>query len=79
MVEAGLSVRESGDGRSAFEFRDDETMLRQMTAAGGVERVTRAVGEQAERRTLLEAMEAFRTADGGYRLENAWHVAVASP
>ena len=79
LSEAGLTVRETGDGRSAFEFPDDETMLRQMTAAGGIVRVTREVGEEAVRSTLLEAMKPFRTPARGYRLENSWHWALATP
>lgn len=79
MSEAGLTVLESGDGRTAFEFPDDATMLRQMTAAGGMVRVVRAVGEDAVRRTLLEVMQRFRTAEGGHRLENAWRCVVSTP
>jgi SAM-dependent methyltransferase len=77
IAEAGLNVRESGDGHSTFEFPDTTTMLRQMTAAGGMVRVARAVGEDVVRRTLLDVMERFQTPVGGYRLENEWHFVIA--
>ena len=78
MAGVGLDVEESSDHQSAFEFPDDETMLRQMCAAGGMVRAIREVGEDAVRRALWEAMEQFRVAGGGYRLENPWHLAVAT-
>lgn len=78
MQEVGLHVRESSDHRSAFVFPDEETMLRQICSAGGTVRVIREVGEDAVRRALLEAMDQFRGDDGGYRLDNAWHLALAS-
>jgi SAM-dependent methyltransferase len=77
MAEAGLTVDEAAEGRSSFEFSDSDTMLRQLTAAGGMVRVARLVGEDAVRGRLLDAMEQFRTSAGGYRLENAWRVVVA--
>ena len=77
MTEAGLEVMESSDHDSAFEFADEETMLRQMTSAGGMVRVIREVGEDAVRQALSEVMEGFRTGGGGYRLENPWHLVIA--
>jgi ubiquinone/menaquinone biosynthesis C-methylase UbiE len=78
VAEAGLVVRESVDGRSSFDFPDRETMLRQMASAGGVVRIARVAGEGAVRSTLTEAMEPFRAPAGGYRLENDWHIVVAT-
>jgi SAM-dependent methyltransferase len=77
MTEAGMVVREAGDLTSMFEFPDSDTMVRQMTAAGGIVRVARIVGDDAVRSTLLDAMERFRTSAGTYRLENACRVVIA--
>jgi len=78
MVEAGLEVTESSDHDSAFEFPDEETMLNQLTSAGGMVRVIHEVGEDAVREALRAVMEQFRTDLGGYRLENPWRLVVAS-
>lgn len=77
-VAAGLTVRTSGDRRSAFEYPDDETMLRGILSSGGAVRVSRIAGETAVRCVVLETMQQFRTAAGGYRLENDWHYVVAA-
>ncbi|HXG75639.1 MAG TPA: class I SAM-dependent methyltransferase [Gaiellaceae bacterium] len=77
-AEAGLSVRESGQERMAFAWPDEARMLRELTSAGGVVRVARAVGDERVQEVLLEAMQPFRAAGGGYRLENAWRYVVAS-
>jgi len=82
VLEAAMSAADLGGfethvGRLSLEFIDDEEMLDQMTSAGGTIRVVRAVGEERAREALLEAMQEFRTDDGGYRLVNAWRLVVA--
>jgi SAM-dependent methyltransferase len=74
---AGLAPREAYDVRWAYVYEDDAALLRGMLAAGGI-------GEAAGERegeigaALLEVLAPFRTADGGYRLENQWHTLVAT-
>lgn len=74
---AGLTPGESYDVRWAYVYDDDEALLRGMLAAGGVgDAAGEREGEVAA--ALLEALARFRTADGGYRLENEWHTLVAT-
>lgn len=78
LAEAELTARESVDGRVAFEFADAGEMLRQMSSAGGTVRAISVLGDDAVQRALLEAMEPFRTPEGGYRLRNAWRLVVST-
>ena len=74
---AGLTPGEAYDVSWAFVYEDDEAMLRGMLSAAGV---GDAAGddEPALRAGLLEALAPFRTARGGYHLENEWHTLVAT-
>jgi SAM-dependent methyltransferase len=75
--EAGLAPERTFDVSWAFEYPDDDALARAMLAPGGV---MAAVGESREdevRRAILDALAPYRVPDGGYRLENEWHVLVA--
>ena len=37
-----------------------------------------AVGERPVREAIVEGLEPYRTASGGYRLTNEWHTLIAS-
>lgn len=79
VAEAGLQLEVSGVGTLAFEWADRETMLRGLTSAGGMVRISRAIGEEPLQAAVVSVMERFRTAGGGYRLQNEWRYALASP
>ena len=49
-----------------------------MLSAGGVGDAAGPAHEPELRAGLLEALAPFRTAGGGYRLENEWHTLVAT-
>ena len=60
----------------AYVYADDDALTRSLLSAGGLgdaagEREPEAEG--ADRR-----LEPFRTAAGGYRLENTWHFLIAT-
>jgi hypothetical protein len=75
---AGLTPQTANDVVSAFEYPDEETMLRsQLSSAASVEAI-RASGEEATRVAIREALAPFRTSSGGYRLENEWHYLIAA-
>ncbi|HSI98547.1 MAG TPA: hypothetical protein VK926_09305 [Gaiellaceae bacterium] len=76
--DAGLAVRESGDGSLAFEWPDRETMLRGLTSAGGLIRIAHIVGDAALESAVSEAMQPFRTRDGRYRVVNDWYFVLAA-
>ena len=77
-VRAGLRPGDAFDHGHAFEYADDGELLRDMLSAGGVVEATAAVGEQRVRSAILEALAPFRRDDGGYRLNNEWHLLAAT-
>jgi SAM-dependent methyltransferase len=75
---AGLTPRDAFAVSWAYVYEDDEALLRGMLSAGGVGDAAGPADEPALRAGLLEALAPFRTARGGYRLENEWHTLVAT-
>ena len=76
--EAGLAPASAFDLSYAFEYRDDETLVRRMLAPAPVVAAIEAVGEERVRAAILRSLAAYRRADGSYRLENEWHYVMAS-
>jgi len=74
---AGLTPAATFDVSWSYVYRDDDELARGMLSAAGV---GKAAGDREPevRAALLEALAPFRTADGGYRLENEWHTLVAT-
>jgi SAM-dependent methyltransferase len=74
---AGLTPQEAFDLSWPFLYDDEDALTRALLAAGGV---GEAAGDREPeiRRALVDALAPYRTADGGYRLENAWHFVVAT-
>jgi ubiquinone/menaquinone biosynthesis C-methylase UbiE len=70
---AGLSPESSFDLRTAFEFPDEQSLLRHMLAPGGVTEAIRNSGELKVTDAIARALEPRRRPDGSYRLENEWH------
>jgi SAM-dependent methyltransferase len=75
---AGLTPAEAFDISWEYVYEDDDALLRGLLAAAGVGDAAGPDGEAELRRGLLEALAPFRTARGGYRLENEWHTLVAT-
>jgi SAM-dependent methyltransferase len=75
---AGLTPSTTGDISTAFEYEDDEAMLRSIRATAVGVQAGLSSGEAAVRAAILEAVSPFRTATGGYRLQNEWHYLVAT-
>ncbi|HEX6115813.1 MAG TPA: class I SAM-dependent methyltransferase [Solirubrobacterales bacterium] len=77
-TDAGLAPGQSFDHSYAFEYPDRETLLRLMLSPGVVVAAIDVSGEDRVRDAIAAALEPFRTADGGYRLENEWHYLIAT-
>jgi SAM-dependent methyltransferase len=75
--EAGLISKATGDLHSTLEFAGEDALVRQLLSPGPVVHATRAVGEPAVRRAILESVAPFRRPDGRYTLENEWHYLIA--
>jgi len=74
---AGLEPDFAFDSHWAFEFEDAASALRCLMSPGINEIAVRASGEDRVAAAIAAAIEPFRTASGGYRLENEWHYLVA--
>jgi hypothetical protein len=75
---AALRPTDTFDLSWAYVYEDDEALLRGLLAAGGVGDAAGAEREPELRAGLLRALAPFRTAAGGYRLENEWHTVVST-
>jgi SAM-dependent methyltransferase len=76
-AEAGLASEGAFDLSWAYEYPDEPSMARAMLAPGLVVEAIRVAGEQPLRAAIVDALAPYRTADGGYRLENEWHYLMA--
>ena len=62
-----------------FDYAGADELLRPVLAAPLARTVARRADEAAVRDAVLERLEPYRTADGGYRLHNLFRVLVARP
>ena len=53
-----------------WEYPDAQTLLRGLLASGPGRRAVQLVGQEAAEQAILHALAPFKTASGGYRLEN---------
>ncbi len=77
-TEAGLEPQSTFDLSWAYEFADDEELGRAMLAPAGIGDLVGPAREHEVRRQIVEALDACRTPQGGYRLENEFHVLIAT-
>jgi SAM-dependent methyltransferase len=75
--EVGLSPGAAFDVSFALEYPDERALLQTMLSPGPVVETVQARGEEAVAGTILDSLAPYRTADGGYRLENEWHTLIA--
>jgi SAM-dependent methyltransferase len=74
---AGLVVDRLDDVVCAFDYPDEDDLLGPVLASGLVRSIGRRTGPVVLRAALLDRLEPYRTAGGGYRLENVFRVLVA--
>jgi SAM-dependent methyltransferase len=75
--EAGLTPESAFDTSYAFEYPDEETVARLLTAPIGLAELAGPAREPALRRDIIDALAAYRLPDGSYRLNNEFHYLVA--
>lgn len=73
---AGLTPRQSFDVSWPYRYPDADALTRSLLSAGGIGDLA-AEREAGVAAALVEALAPFRTADGGYRLDNTWHFLLA--
>jgi SAM-dependent methyltransferase len=75
---AGLSPSYAFDFGFGYEYPDEETLGRLLIAPAGLANLIGPEREAAIRAQIVEALAAYRTAEGGYRLHNEFRFLVAS-
>jgi len=75
--EAGLTPGAIADVPCPWDYPDLETALRGMLSAGPAERAIQASSFERARDAVAAAIEPYRTASGGYRLNNTFRYLIA--
>jgi SAM-dependent methyltransferase len=75
---AGLTPADAGEVTTSWDYPDRETALRALLSAGPAMRAIAAAGEERVTVAASEAIAPFRTASGGYAIENAWRYLITT-
>ena len=78
-VDAGLAVERIDEVSCPFDYADEEELLGQVFESALGRAAARQAGPVALRSAVLRRLAAYRTAAGGYRLENVFRLLVARP
>jgi hypothetical protein len=78
VAEAGLLPRSTFDFSWAYEYADEDELARAMLSPAGLAELVGREREDEVRGRIVEALAPCRTREGGYRLENEFHVVIAS-
>ena len=76
-VDAGLAVARVDVVACPFDYADEEELLGQVLGSSVGRAAVRRTGPVAVRSAVLDRVAPYRTAGGGYRLENVFRVLVA--
>jgi SAM-dependent methyltransferase len=76
---AGLDVERIDEVVCPFDYADEDELLGPLFASALGRAVGRRVGPVVLRSAVLEHLQPYRTAGGGYRLANVFRVLVARP
>jgi SAM-dependent methyltransferase len=75
--QAGLTPEAAFDSAWAFEFPDEATMHRALTAPAGLALLVAGEREQAFKQALSAGLKRYRDSDGAYQLQNEFHFLIA--
>ena len=75
---AGLDPVTIADVPAPWIYPDDATAVRGLLSSGPAVKAIEHSGEAAARDAVLAAIDPYRTADGGYRLENTFRFAIGT-
>jgi hypothetical protein len=78
VAEAGLLPRSTFDLSWAYEYADEDELARAMLSPAGLAELVGPEREDEVRRRIVEALAPLRTREGGYRLENEFHIVIAA-
>lgn len=77
-TQAGLTPTKVVDVDCPWVYRDEATALRGLLSAGPAMRAIQHAGEQAARDAVAKAIAPFKTASGGYELQNKFRYLIAT-
>jgi SAM-dependent methyltransferase len=77
LEQAGMRVQDRGAVPEVIEYPDADAACRSMMAGSAGVRAIQQVGEERVRQAILEPLETFRVASGGYRFENRFRYLIA--
>jgi SAM-dependent methyltransferase len=75
---AGLTARRAAEFDARWEYPDRETALRGHLASGPAAKAIKGAGADRVAAAISKALAPFRTAAGGYVLENSWRYLIAT-
>jgi hypothetical protein len=74
---AGLTTIRAAEFGTRWEYPDRETALRAHLSSGPAAKAIKHAGEERVAAAVGDAIAPFRTAAGGYALENSWRYVLA--
>ena len=77
-MQAGLTLRASGNVSCPFEYPDDETAWKTISSSGPLVAAIRTAGEATIKQAVLTSLALFKTPSGGYRQENLLPYVIAT-
>jgi SAM-dependent methyltransferase len=77
LEQAGLAPGGSGDIAVPMEYPDAETAWRGWSSSGPLVSAVCYAGESAVKQAVLNSLEPYKTASGGYRQQNSFRYAIA--
>ena len=76
---AGLGVAEVGEVVCPFSYPDEDSLLRDLLDSGLGRQAMRVASPATVRRAVVAGLPDYRTAGGGYRLDNTFRYLVGTP
>jgi len=77
VASAGLMPEQAFDVGWAFQFPDDDTLTRALTAPAGIAQLVGPEREPEYAQALIDGLAPYRRPDGSYRLHNEYRVVIA--
>ena len=74
---AGLKPERTFDSTWSFEFPDEDAVGRALVAPAGIAVLVGPEREAKVKDAIIRGLAAYRTRDGGYRLQNTFHSLIA--
>lgn len=75
---AALTPDRVAEVTTRWEYPDRETALRGLLAAGPATKAIEAAGDERVSAAVTDALAPYRTASGGYAIENTWRYLIAT-